>query len=417
MASILTQLLSSVLRIKGQKICSVNIDENTQSIDVYCRRDRRFKVKDPATTKRCTVNTYASRTIQDLPISGKQCRIHIELAQVRSSDGERRIEESDFVEKGVRYSKRFCEQICGLCRYMPISAIARHFGLRWEAVKNIDKAALHRTLPPSKPSLLKNLTHIGVDEVARAKGHDYMTVVYDMNTGRLIWVEHGRTSATLGLFLTELTDSTAKQIKAVAMDMGDAYIKAVREHLPNADIVFDRFHVMQLYSKLIRQERSFEFKKADSRKDKALIKGSLFLLLKNADKLSSPQSNKLDDLLESNKHLCVIYMLKEQLQEMWNSVNYQEMRDKLEHWCQLAKRSGILSLWRFSDTLQRHKQGICNYATYRLTSAAIEAGNVSIGMLRKRARGIRDTEYFKLKIKQISVSETASIFYPAVKLM
>ncbi len=413
----MTQLISNLLRIDGQTIQSLKLDPDTQSIDVFCRRDRRFSVREPQTHNPCTVNTYVTRVIHDLPISGLRCRVHMELAQVRTADGVRRIEESEFVEKGVRYSKRFCQQISGLCRHMPISVIAKHFGLRWETVKNIDKAALHRILPPSEPSLLKNLTHIGVDEVARAKGHDYMTVVYDMNTGRLIWVEHGRTSATLGVFLTELSDSTAKQIKAVAMDMGDAYIKAVREHLPNADIVFDRFHVMQLYSKLIRQERSFEFKKADSRNDKALIKGSLFLLLKNADKLSSPQSDKLDDLLEANKHLCFIYMMKEQLQEMWNSANYQEMNNKLEYWCQLAKRSGILSLWRFSETLQRHKQGICNYATYRLTSAAIEAGNVSIGMLRKRARGIRDTEYFKLKIKQISVPEMTSIFYPAVKLM
>ncbi|ORT51073.1 transposase [Vibrio sp. qd031] len=110
-------------------------------------------------------------------------------------------------------------------------------------------------------------------------------------------------------------------------------------------------------------------------------------------------------------------MLKEQLQDIWSSCSYQQMRQKVDHWCELARGSGILSLNSFSDMLQRHKEGICNYATYRLTSAVIEAGNVSIGMLRKRARGIRDTEYFKLKIKQISVPEERSIFYPAVKLI
>ncbi|MDF9401549.1 ISL3 family transposase, partial [Vibrio sp. 1180_3] len=147
------------------------------------------------------------------------------------------------------------------------------------------------------------------------------------------------------------------QIKAVAMDMGDSYIKAVTEHLPNADIVFDRFHVMQLYSKIIRKERSFEFKKAENHKDKKLIKGSLFLLLKNAGKLSSSQSDKLDELLESNKHLCFIYMMKEQLQQIWNSTNYLEMEHKLEQWCHLAMQSGILSLQSFVGTLQRHKKG------------------------------------------------------------
>lgn len=413
----MTYSISGLLRIDGQVIRSVKLDTHSQSIDVFCRRDRRFSVKTPNSLQRSTVNTYLTRIIHDIPISGLQCRVHIELAQTRNTDGVRLIEESEFVEKGVRYSKRFCHQISGLCRHMPISVIAKHFGLRWETVKNIDKALLNRTLPPSDPALLTGLTHIGVDEVARAKGHDYMTVVYDMNTGRLIWVEHGRTSDTLSRFLTQLSRATAEQIKAVAMDMGDSYIKAVTEHLPNADIVFDRFHVMQLYSKIIRKERSFEFKKAENHKDKKLIKGSLFLLLKNAGKLSSSQSDKLDELLESNKHLCFIYMMKEQLQQIWNSTNYPEMEQKLEQWCHLAMQSGILSLQSFVGTLQRHKKGICNYATYHLTSAVIEAGNVSIGMLRKRARGIRDTEYFKLKIKQISVPETSSIFYPSVKLM
>lgn len=152
MDPILTQLLSQLLHIQGQAIQSIKVDKSTQTVDVYCRRDRRFKVTDPKSNQACTVNTYVSRTIYDLPISGRCCRINIELAQVRTTEGERRIEECDFVEKGVRYSKRFCEQISGLCRHMPISVIARHYGLRWETIKNIDKASLHRTLPPSEPS-------------------------------------------------------------------------------------------------------------------------------------------------------------------------------------------------------------------------------------------------------------------------
>jgi len=197
----LTYSISGLLRIDGQVIHSVKLDTHSQSIDVFCRRDRRFSVKTPNSPQRSTVNTYLTRIIHDLPISGLQCRVHIELAQTRNTDGVRLIEESEFVEKGVRYSKRFCHQI---------SVIAKHFGLRWETVKNIDKALLNRTLPPSDPALLTGLTHIGVDEVARAKGHDYMTVVYDMNTGRLIWVEHGRTNDTLSRFLTQLSRATAQ---------------------------------------------------------------------------------------------------------------------------------------------------------------------------------------------------------------
>ena len=162
---------------------------------------------------------------------------------------------------------------------MSIQTVSKHLKIRWETVKNIDKDILAHSLPALDPTQLKDLTLIGVDEVARAKGHDYMTVVYDMVSGQLIWVEHGRTANVLITFLNQLPEQTANGIKAVAMDMGKAYQKAVRTALPNADIVFDRFHVMQNFSKVIQRQRRTEFRKATDHNEKGLIKGSLYLLV------------------------------------------------------------------------------------------------------------------------------------------
>ena len=284
-----------------------------------------------------------------------------------------------------------------------------------ETVKKIDESILTHTLPSLDPSQLTNLTSIGVDEVARAKGLDYMTVFYNMETGQLIWVEQGRQAKTLMTFFHQLPKETAMNIKVVAMDMGKAYQKAVRETLPHAAIIFDRFHVMQNYSKVIKNQRRAEFKKANSDNQK-LIKGSLYLLLKNGGKLTDKQSLKLDALLNANKNLNLIYMMKEQLQSLWLSSSFEDMSNKLEVWCQLAEESGLSALVRFASSLRAHRVGICHYANYPLTSARIEAGNVAIGMIRKRARGINDTEYFKLKIRQTSIPETHSIFYPKIKL-
>jgi transposase len=242
-----------------------------------------------------------------------------------------------------------------------------------------------------------------------------MTVVYDLVQGHLIWVEHGRKSHVLKSFFKQLPEATAAGIKAVAMDMGQAYQSAVRQSLPHADIVFDRFHVMQNYHILMRKQRKREFSNS-SNEDKKLLKGTLFLLLKNAHKLDDKQSNRLDDLLESNRNLCTIYMMKEQLQALWKETSFDAMERALEAWCRLAQSTSILALHNFAASLRVRKVGICNYAKYKLTSARIEAGNVSIGMIRKRARGIRDTDYFKLKIRQTSVPETYSTFYPKIKL-
>ncbi len=153
----------------------------------------------------------------------------------------------------------------------------------------------------------------------------------------------------------------------------------------------------------------FSLNKAE--KSQEMIKGSLYLLLKNADKLSEKQSGDLNKLLDNNSNLNLLYLLKEQLQTLWQATSYQEMATQLENWCLMADNSEMHYLKKFAKSLRRHCVGICNYAKHKLTSARIEAGNVAIGMIRKRARGIKDTEYFKLKIRQSSLPDNDSLFY------
>jgi transposase len=375
---------SPILGLKGQCVNSISCDSTT--------------------------NCYVRRIIHDLPLLACRCKIEIELAQVLTKDNKRRIESCDFVDKGCYYTKRFCRLISGLCRHMTISAVAKHFELRWETVKNMDKQYLQETLPALNPAELINLKYLGVDEVARAKGHDYMTVVYDLESGQLIWVHEGRTAEIFSMFLKQLQNATKQGVLAVAMDMGPAYQKAVRDDLPNADIIFDRFHVMQNYSRAIDNQRRIEFRKANTA-GKNLIKGSRFLLLKNAENLTDKQQKNLTTLLQENENMNLIYMLKEQLQTLWSYQTYQDMDSALESWCQMAEQTNMVYMKKFAKSLRRYRVGICNYAKHPLTTARIEAGNVSIGLLRKRARGIRDTEYFKLKIRQLSVIEKTSMVY------
>lgn len=396
--------------LTGQCVNEITFDEQTNKIIISCRRDKRKSVIDPLTSKKGTVNQYVRRTVRDLPLFGHPSLIKMELAQVFISKNERRLEYCVFIDKGCNFTNRFCQMVSGLCRHMSIQAVSRHLNIRWDTVKNIDKAYLLKTLPALDPTQLTGIKYIGVDEVARAKGHDYMTVIYDMVNGHLIGVETGRTADVFSQFLKQLPVETAKGIKAVAMDMGPSYQKSVRECLPNADIVFDRFHVMKLYSNVIKNQRRIEFRKA-SKPDKKVMKGTHYLLLKNAHKLSEKQASVLQELLRNNEHLNLIYVLKEQLQALWSAESYDAMDEQLEQWCQIADESGMHYLKTFAKSLRVHRKGICHYAKYKLTSARIEAGNVSIGMIRKRARGIKDTEYFKLKIRQTSLPDDQSMFY------
>ena len=179
----------------------------------------------------------------------------------------------EFVGKGSRYTLRLCQLVSGMCRHMSIKTVSQHLKIRWKTVKNMDKYYLESSLPDLDPSQLTGLKYIGVYEVARAKGHDYMTVVYDMIDGHLIWVEAGRTAEVFTRFLKQLLRETAVNIEAVAMDMGPSYQKPIRDCLPNADIAFDRFHIMKNYSKALCKQRCIEFRTAD-RAGKYLLKGT-----------------------------------------------------------------------------------------------------------------------------------------------
>ena len=190
-------LARKIFDLPGQCIESITLDKEQNVVRVATRRDRRIKPRDNLTGRQGNINRYIRRIIQDLPLFGKGCEIEIEYVEVFLSRNQRRVEKLPFVDKSMRMTHRYARYISGLCRYMPIAAVARHTGLHWDTVKEIDRTWLEANLPPAKPGLLENLRYIGVDEVARVKGREYVTVVYDLISGEIIWVGEERKADTL----------------------------------------------------------------------------------------------------------------------------------------------------------------------------------------------------------------------------
>jgi transposase len=414
---------AKILGLEGQVIKDVLFNEESGRVRVICDRDRRRRPVDHRTGRRGAVNRLLRRTVLDVPLGGHRCEIEIEYAETFLSPGHVRVEALSFVSPKARVTKRFARLIAGMARHMPISTVARHTGLSWDSVKAIECAHLAETMPIPRPQTLEGIRYLGVDEVARAKGQSYFTLVYDLspgtNYGRILWVKEGRESAVLLEFLDALSQDCADGIEAVALDMGPAYIAAVRESLPMVAIVFDRFHVMQMFSKVIRDCRRAEFKAAKTLGDltgQQTIKGSLWLLLSNRATLKETDQGRLDQLLAQNQPLASLYALKEQLQQLWrpNSTSA-AMTARLDDWCGMAQAAKINGLASFVKTLQSHRTGICAYADHPITTSRLEVGNVSIALLRRRARGFRDMTYFRLKIFQLNIEDTPSFLYPTMQ--
>lgn len=404
---------AGIVGLRGQVVNAVTVEDGGV-VRVHCRRDARYRPIDTRTGQRGRVNRRLRRTVWDVPMFGHRVALDIEYLEIAIGARDRRVEQLDFVAAGARYTHRLAELISGLCRHMSLSAVAQWTGLAWRTVKDMDRSHLRATLPALNPRDLTGLRVLGVDEVARAKGHDYVTVVYDLDTGGLLWVGDGKSADSFAAFLAELSPECAAGIQAVAMDMGPAFQAAVKAQLPEAVIVFDRFHVMKLYSDVIRNVRKSEFRKADA-DGKEVIKGSLYLLLGNKQRLDESGIARLDELMHANQTLSTVYTLKEQLQTLWSAPDEAAMHAALQQWCALARATNITPLHRYAKMLESHANGICAYARFKLTTARIEAGNVAIGMIRKRARGLLDQDYFKLKIRQTAVSEPPLQLFPKAR--
>jgi transposase len=292
-----------------------------------------------------------------------------------------------------RFVRSFALTVLDMLRFATIRSVAEFLGVGWDLVKNIHKERLqflYRKIPLHKVKV------IGIDEFSFKAGHQYMTVVTELQTGRVLHAVEGKGKADIRPFLETLAKRAGK-LEAVAMDMSSAYFSAVRETLPHLDIVFDRFHIMALMNQAIDELRRDYQRELDVLGQQTL-KGSRFLLLQNYDSLAPERKARLDALLQVNGPLFVIHSMKEQLRLFWQKEDRKDAERFLAVWCKDAMHSGIKALRRVGKILGAYRTGLLNYFKHRITSGAVEGLINKIKTLKRQAYGFRDAEYFKLRL-------------------
>ena len=307
-----------------------------------------------------------------------------------------KIEKLEFADPYSRCTTRFEELVARLCRITNLKQVAELLSLDWKTVKAIDKKYLEKQFAIPDYDGLRLLA---VDEIASHKGHNYFTVVMDLERTRVVWVGKTRTQETLDQFFKELGPERSKKIEAVACDMWDPFIASIKDNVPQAKIVFDKFHVIKNYSKVIDKVRNIEFKKAAEEKKEA-IKGTKYLLLKNRDKLEKDQKEQLKTLLELNENINIAYMLKDDLKRVWKYKSRGWADKSLDSWISTAVASNIKPLMKFAQTLDNYRYGIVNHCSYPIDTGKLEGMNNKIKVIKRIAYGFHDDDYFILKIKQ-----------------
>ena len=320
-----------------------------------------------------------------LPIPRMQCRACGAIRQVALA----------FAEPRRSYTKAFGRYALELSRLMTIQDVAHHLGISWDVVKDIVKDDLRRRFARPK---LKHLRQLAIDEICIGSGHRYLTLVLDLESGAVVHVGRGKGGDALKAFWTRLRRSGAK-VEAVAMDMSPAYIDAVRTALPDATLVFDRFHVMKLFNdKLAVLRRSLH--RQASAEGKKVLKGVRWLLVQRPENLDASRNERerLEEALRLNEPLATAYYLKDELSEFWEQDDEEEATAFLLDWLARAEASGIKVLLGLAKTLRKHALGLLAYYDYPLSTGPLEGTNNKIKTMQRQAYGYRDQEFFKLKI-------------------
>lgn len=336
------------------------------------------------------------RRFRTLPIGGKPVFVLLSLQRVLClACGLLRQVRPGFADVRRSYTRAFERYALELSRHMTIKDVARHLGVSWGMIKDIQKRNLKRRF--SRPKLGK-LKQIAIDEISIGQGHRYLTVVLDLKTGAVVYVGEGKGGEALIPLFKRLKRSKAP-VEAVALDMSPSYIRAVTDHLPDATIVFDHFHVVKLYNEKLSDFRRRLFHQA-TQKEKAVLKGTRWLLLKNPENLDEErdEQKRLQEALDLNRPLAAAYYMKEDLRRLWSFPDKASAFEFLKDWVYRAGSSGIDMLRKFARTVARQHEGILNYYDYPISTGPLEGTNNKIKTMKRQAYGFRDMEFFKLKI-------------------
>ena len=347
-----------------------------------------------------------TRYFQTVPIGKRKVFLETIVNRLDCQDcGAIRQEHLSFADKRRSYTHTFARFVLELSKRMTIKDVSIYAQTSWDIVKDIQKRYLQRKY--GKPRL-RHLKYIAIDEIHI--GHRYLTIVMDLEEGVIVYVGDGKSAESLDPFWRRLR-RFKKRIRAVAMDMSAAYIAAVQKNLPDADIVFDHFHVVKLFNEKLTELRRVLHHELENTMDKQVLKGTRWLLLKNPENLDEEKNEKerLEEALNLNKPLSIAYYLKEDLRQIWTQENKRSAKAFLKDWIARAQASGIQILTKFAATLAGYRTGILAYYNHFISSGPMEGTNNKIKTLNKQAYGFRDHEFFKLKIYALHETKYALV--------
>ncbi|MEK7237594.1 MAG: ISL3 family transposase, partial [Nitrospirota bacterium] len=338
-------------------------------------------------TRYRTFYDRTTRRVRDTDVAGRRLYLAFEHRRVACARCQGvKVERLDWLAQNPRYTQRFAQHVGTLCRDMSNKAVMQLLHLHEHTVKDLDTRYMQAWLaktPQPAPRV------IGVDELSIKKGHTYRIVVSDLEHGRPIWVGgQGRTEADLDRFFADLGPQKAARIRLAVMDMWKAFRNSVQTHAPQAQILFDKFHILRHLADAMDQVRRAEYHRVTA-KDRAFIKGQRYTLLSHRANLTLAGRRSLRKLLQANKRLATAYLLKEEFGQLWAYRREGWARQFFTRWQEQLKWQRLRPFEKFAALIERHWEGIAAYCTPRnkVKLGFVEGLNNKIRVIQRRAYG------------------------------
>ena len=342
---------------------------------------------------------YDRRTRRARDLSSGDTRIYLEFeirrVLCRHCNAVKR-ERLDFLADNPFYTHRFAHYVGRRCRTTTIQALAKELKLDWDTVKTLDKQYMSAQLAKAGTPGPKA---IGIDEISIRKGHTYRIVVSDLIRKRPIWFGgEDRSRASMAQFYDFLGDKKVRGIRLAVMDMWKPFRDETRAHAPQAAILFDKFHVMRHLGEALDKVRKAEYRRLAG-KDRSFIKGQKYTLLSRRENLSLDGRQSLKKLLAANRRLNKAYLLKESFGQLWDYQSEAWARRFFDNWKSSLRWQRLGPYEKFAAMIERNWHGIAAYckAENKVSLGFVEGLNNKIRVIQRRAYGLRDEEYLRLK--------------------
>lgn len=399
-----------ILQWPGYRVYRHHIDEKKQILELWVRRKRGNRKLECSGCGRKFQDAYDSneRSVRDLPWSSFRTTVHIEVYRVKCPDCGVKIEKVPLLPSKAPFSERFEDAVALACESASARQVARRFELAESTVRVIDLRCLERWDAKRRRPALRQM---GVDEIHIGKKQKFLTVVCNLETGEPLWFGRERKKETLDAFFRdELSARQRRGIGAVCVDMWEPFRLSMEEWIPNCQIVYDKFHVMQHANATIDEVRRAEFFRKGGRM-RDLVKGKRWLLLSRWVNLTPGKRQQLNQLFALNRKVFKAYLLKESLDRLWTYHYEGAMLNYLQRWIDQLRWQRLEPFQKLALMLLDHLDGILNYCRTKVPLGVVEAVNGNIKALLRRGRGYKNLRYLLLKAQRMAATRTEFVVF------